>query len=84
MSKMSNGDGLTLLATILMYMVMGMVLGAALYRAGHPTDGYIADCAIGQDETLRETKGVASFEVTFKDGEYQTVTCLNEKSEASE
>ncbi len=41
----------------------------------------IAACAAGQDITKRETDGVAQFRVTFKDGEYDTITCLNEESE---
>lgn len=77
---MRNADGVIPLIVFL----MGTSFGTLLSRMWYPDDGYIADCAIGQDPALRETKGVASFEVTFKDGQWQTVTCLSEKSEAKE
>ena len=37
----------------------------------------IAGCAVGMDKTLRRTEGVASFNVTFIDDMFGTITCVS-------
>lgn len=41
----------------------------------------IADCADIERPELRETSGNARFRVTFKDGEWQEITCLTQSEE---
>lgn len=41
----------------------------------------IAECAVQEDPTLRETTGTATYNVTFQDGDWVEITCANEVAE---
>jgi len=52
------------LALFVAYLMLYMVRGDV-----------IAGCAVGHDESLRETVGIAEMQVHFKDGSWDSIFC---------
>lgn len=53
---------------------VGSMFGATI---GDTPDSAFAACAIGQDISLRDTAGTATFEVQFRDGKFSAKACTS-------
>ncbi len=66
---------------IIALLVVGSMIGA---RIGGTPDSAFTDCAVGQDISLRDTTGTATFEVQFRDGEFVSMSCTSNPQAATE
>ena len=72
-------DSKWMLATGFIGFVLGMM--ASVFLMSEADGKYtlakklIGECAVGQDMKLRETSGTATYVVTFKDGNWDSVAC---------
>ena len=67
-----TSESATLAAIVVVFAGL-MLFGLSINVSGR----LIAECAEGQDLAMRDTQGIAQMKVVFKDGKWDSISCVS-------